>query len=86
MNIKATKFFIKFLINQKFYGKALKNLFKQGDDKQTLNPNDQIILDVSYSNCLLICLYIFFIVIFFQCEKLLFFILDFETIKFNIRS
>ena len=34
-------------MNQKFYGKALKNLFKQLEEKQYLNANDQAILNVS---------------------------------------
>ena len=43
---KAAKFTLKFLLSQKFYGKALKLLFKQADDKPANSTTEQAILNV----------------------------------------
>jgi hypothetical protein len=43
---KASKFLLKFLISQKFYGKALKILMKNMDEK-VVKSNDELIITVN---------------------------------------
>lgn len=40
---KVSKFLIKFLISQQMYGKAMKILFKQLEEKQYSQANDKLI-------------------------------------------
>ena len=45
---KVSKFVNKFLISQKFYGRVLKNLFKQLEDKPDSLATDKQVLGVSF--------------------------------------
>lgn len=46
---KVSKFVNKFLMSQKFYGKVLKNLFKQLEDKPDNLETDKQVLNVNFN-------------------------------------
>ena len=46
MILKVSKFLTKFLLSQQLYGKALKLLFKQLEEKPNSQTNEKIILNV----------------------------------------
>lgn len=69
---KVSKFVNKFLISQKFYGKVLKNLFKQLEDKPDNLETDKQVLNVNFNLMLFLLVYLYFyfqIVLLFQDSK-----------------